>query len=69
MFVKEVVCGKGIKFKKIDIKGRGRMGKIKVPKCQVKLVLEERNPVDYYKMMLKGECSEGVADVFRNMLH
>jgi len=32
MFVKSTICGKGLKFKKLDIKGRGKMGMIRVPK-------------------------------------
>jgi len=56
MFVKTVICGKGIMYKKMDIKGRSRMGIIKVPKCSVKILVEEKSPHDYYKMLLKGEC-------------
>jgi ribosomal protein L22 len=54
MFVKNVICGKGILMKKIDIKGRSRVGVKKVPKCSLKIVLEERTPREFYKMMLKG---------------
>ena len=65
MWVKSIVCGKGILQKKIDIKGRGRMGIIKVPKCSIKLVLEEKHPQDYYKMLLKGECPPGTGDLLK----
>jgi ssDNA-binding Zn-finger/Zn-ribbon topoisomerase 1 len=69
LFVKTTVCGKGLMFKKIDVKGRGRMGFIKVPKCSVKITLEEKHPIEYYKMLLKGECPPGAADLFKQMLH
>lgn len=68
MFVKSIICGKAILFKKIDIKGRGKMGLIYVPKCTIKLVLEERHPQEYYKMLLKGECPTGFADLMKSML-
>jgi ribosomal protein L22 len=33
LYIKEVICMKGILMKQIDIKGRSKMGIIKVPKC------------------------------------
>ena len=54
LFVKSVICGKGFLFKKLEIKGRSRMGIRKVPKCSVKLVLEEKSVEDFYKMLLLG---------------
>jgi len=65
MFIKSIVCGKGMKFKKIDIKGRGKMGIIKVPKCSIKLTLEEKHPIEYYKMLLKGDCPPGLGDLMK----
>ena len=44
MFVKFVTVGRAISHKKIDIKGRGKMGMIKVPKSTVRITLEEKNP-------------------------
>lgn len=44
MFVKTSIVGKAIKMKKIDIKGRGRTGIIKVPVSQITITLEERSP-------------------------
>ena len=69
LFVKSVICGKGILMKKIDIKGRGRMGIIHVPKCSIKLVLEEKHPVEFFKMILKGECPPGIGELMKQMLH
>lgn len=68
LYVKSIICGKGTLFKKLDIKGRGRMGIIRVPKCTVKLVLEEKNPLDYYKMVLSGNTSPGLGQQIRNMV-
>jgi hypothetical protein len=49
MFVKEVICGKAYLHKKIEFKGRGRVGKRRVPKCSMKLVLEEKPLADFYR--------------------
>jgi len=60
MFVKYITVGKGYSHKKIDIKGRGRHGVIQVPKSNLRIVLEERSVVDFYKMALKGEATPGL---------
>lgn len=44
MFVKTSVVGKGLSHKKIDIKGRGKTGIIKVPKSSIVITLEEKSP-------------------------
>mmetsp|Transcript_28550 Transcript_28550/g.20634 ORF Transcript_28550/g.20634 Transcript_28550/m.20634 type:complete len:98 (+) Transcript_28550:306-599(+) len=46
-FVQRVTVGKGLSHKKIDIKGRGRHGTIKVPKSSVCITLEEKSMKDY----------------------
>ena len=69
MFVKEVVCGKGLLMKKLNIMGRSKMGIIRVPKCSVRIVLEEKSPKEYYKMIMKGDCPTGQAHIFKQMLH
>jgi len=56
MFVKTVVCGKGYLGKQLDIKGRGRMGIRKIPKCSIKMVIEEKPLEDWYKLLLTGKC-------------
>ena len=61
LFVKSVVCGKGVLLKKIDIKGRSRMGMIRKPKCSVTIVLEEKSVEDFYKLIISGKCPPGVA--------
>jgi hypothetical protein len=45
------------------------MGVIKVPKCSIRLTLEEKHPLEYYKMLLKGDCPPGMAEMFKEMLH
>ena len=62
MFIKSIICGKGILQKKIDIKGRGRMGIIRVPRCSVKLVLEEKPMEQFYRLMLTGKTPPGLAN-------
>jgi len=44
MFIKSIVCGKAIGQKKIEIKGRGKMGVIMAPKVSIKVTLEEKHP-------------------------
>ena len=68
MWIKTFICGKGLWFKKIDIKGRGKMGIIRVPKSSMKIVIEEKGPIEYYKHLLKGETPAGLADTVRQML-
>ena len=68
MFIKEIICGKGLLFKKMDIKGRSRMGIIRVPKSSIKVVLEEKPLIDYYKMMLKGDCPPQLAQLFKTAM-
>ena len=44
------------------------MGIIRVPKSSMKIVLEEKGPIEYYKHLLKGETPAGLADTVRQML-
>jgi ribosomal protein L22 len=44
MFVKTAIVNKAIDHKKIDIKGRGKTGMIKVPRSALLITLEERSP-------------------------
>ena len=65
MFVKTITVGKAYSHKKIDIKGRGRHGVIHVPKSNLRITMEEKNIVDFYKMILKGETTPGMGRFFR----
>ena len=69
LFVKECIIGKKLGQKKLDIKARGKMGIMYAPISSIRVVLEEKSPADFYKMMLKGECPPCMAFVFRKMLY
>ena len=45
------------------------MGIMYAPISSIRVVLEEKSPADFYKMMLKGECPPCMAFVFRKMLY
>ena len=62
LFVKSVICGKGTLYKKLNIMGRSRMGVIRVPKCSVKLVLEEKPNEEFIKMIISGKTPQGFAE-------
>jgi hypothetical protein len=68
LFVKSIICGKGLMYKKLDIKGRGRMGIIRVPKSSIKIVLEEKPIEQWYKLMIQGKCPAGMSNLLRTML-
>jgi hypothetical protein len=55
-------------YKKMAIMGRSRMGIILVPKCSIKIVLEEKSVEDWYKLMLKGNTPPGVGHMFRTIM-
>lgn len=69
MFVRTATVGGSIMFKKPDIKGRGRTGVIKKPICSIRIVLEEKTPADFYKLMLQGRTPTGLSALFRRMLY
>ena len=39
------------------------------PISSLRVVLEEKSPAEFYKMMVKGECPSSVGHVFRKMLY
>lgn len=65
MWVRTITCGSGVVYKAPDIKGRGRCGTIRKPKCSMRIVLEERTAEDYFKMVLKGETPSGMSSMYR----
>lgn len=69
LFVKYAIVGKALSHKKLDIKARGKMGIIRVPKTSVSITVEERSPLDFYKMVMKGETPAAVGQVFRKILY
>jgi len=66
--VKSIICGKSISHKKLDIKGRSRVGERKVPKCTVKLLLEEKPLEEFYKLLLLGKCPPALATQMKTMM-
>lgn len=40
----------------MDIRARGKFGMIHSPKSSIRIVLEEKQPEDFFKMLVKGEC-------------
>ena len=69
MFVKEIVLGKALGQKKLDIKARGKMGLIHAPISTVRVVLEERSNTDFYKMLVTGKATPAIGDTFSKMLY
>ena len=68
LFVKSIICGKGVLLKKVDIKGRTKMGFIKKPKCSIKLVLEEKPIKEFYKMIVTGNTPPAIASQLKTIL-
>mmetsp|Transcript_28324 Transcript_28324/g.37816 ORF Transcript_28324/g.37816 Transcript_28324/m.37816 type:complete len:240 (+) Transcript_28324:111-830(+) len=69
MFVRTATVGGSIMYKTADIKGRGRTGMIRKPLSSIRIVMEEKTPKDFYKMMLKGDTPPGLSALFRRMLY
>lgn len=69
MWVKEVVLGKKLGGKKMDIRARGKFGIIHAPISHITVILEERSPVDFYKQMISGNAPASLGYMFRRMLY
>jgi hypothetical protein len=69
MFVSKVTIGKSMGPKMLDIKGRGKMGIIRAPKCSITIWMEEMGPADFFKLVMKGKAPPAVGHVFRNILY
>jgi len=69
MWVKEVVLGKKLGPKKIDIKARGKFGMMHAPVSHITVVLEQKSAADFYKMVVSGKTPATVGHVFRKMLY
>ncbi|CDW87373.1 UNKNOWN [Stylonychia lemnae] len=69
LYVKECIVGKALGMKKLDIRGRGKMGMIHLPKSSIRITLEERPLEEFYKDLLKGNASPYIAHVFRKNLY
>jgi len=62
------LIGKGLGMKKIDIRARGKFGMIHLPKCSIKITLEERPLEEFYKDLVRGNATPHTAHVFRKKL-
>jgi ribosomal protein L22 len=56
MWVKEIVLGKKLGGKKMDIRARGKFGIIHAPISHITVILEERSVADMYKLMISGKA-------------
>lgn len=69
MYVRTITVGGSILQKLPDIKGRGRCGVIRIPSCSMRMVLEEKHPAEFYKMIVKGETPSGLAAILRRTVY
>lgn len=69
MWVKEIVLGKALGNKKIDIRARGKFGMMHAPISSIRVVLEERSTADFFKMVMQGKCPPAFGHTFRKMLY
>ncbi len=53
----------------MDIKARGKFGIMYRPISSIRVVLEEKSPADFFKMMLKGDCPPTIGHTFRRILY
>lgn len=68
-FVKTAITNRKLTGKKIDIKGRGKHGVIQGTSSTCRIWMEEKNPADYYKMILLGKTPTGIAWMMRRVLY
>ena len=68
-FVKEVVLGKKLGPKMLDIKARGHTGIRNHPFSRLTVILEEKSAADFYKMMITGNCPASIGYIFRKILY
>lgn len=69
MFVKEIVLGKALGPRKLDIKARGKMGIIRSNISSITVILEEKSMPDFFKMLMVGQCPPAIGLIFRKMLY
>jgi hypothetical protein len=69
MYVKEVVLGKKLGQKKMDIRARGKFGFIHAPISHITVILEELSAADFYKQMITGKAPAAMGNAVRRMLY
>eukprot|EP00826_Nyctotherus_ovalis_P036042 TRINITY_DN3159_c0_g2_i5.p1 TRINITY_DN3159_c0_g2~~TRINITY_DN3159_c0_g2_i5.p1 ORF type:complete len:188 (-),score=65.22 TRINITY_DN3159_c0_g2_i5:52-615(-) len=68
LFVKEIVIGKAVRFKRMDIRAKGKTGIRRTPSSSIRIILEEKSLEDLYKLNISGHCPPGLAAVTRKAL-
>jgi hypothetical protein len=69
MYVHTVTTGRKKQFDKMEFKGRGRMGRVRVESSTIRIILAQWSPDDFYEKVLMGETPPGVAHIFKRMLY
>ncbi len=69
MFVKEIILGKKLGQKKMDIRARGKFGIIHAPISHITVILEELSAADFYKQMITGKAPVAMGNAVRRMLY
>jgi len=68
LFVKEIQLGKAVRYKRVDIKAKGKTGIRRTPSSSIRLILEEKSLEELYKLFITGHCPPGLASAIRKML-
>jgi ribosomal protein L22 len=68
-YVKSIIVGRRLGHKKIDIRGRGKMGMIHPSISSLKVVMEEKPLSEFYKLVVSGKCPPTVGNVFKKILY
>jgi len=69
MFVKEVVLGKALGQRKMDIRARGKFGMMHAPISSITVILEEKSAADFYKLLISGKAPPALGHMYRKMLY
>ena len=64
-----MILGKKLGPKKIDIRARGKFGIRYAPRSHITVIMEEKSPADFYKMMVAGQCPPAIGFIFKRMLY
>jgi len=68
-YIKEVIIGKALGARKVDIRARGKTGEIHASKSSITVRMEEMSSSDFYKQLITGKCPPGVGSIFKRMLY
>lgn len=65
LYVKEIVLGRKLGPKKLDIRARGKFGIIHSTISSITVILEEKSPAEFFKMMITGNCPPTIGYIFK----